>query len=259
MLWILHMCLNRPSRCHLDEQLDLCTSGVFSPIQNSSGDKCTFTSLLLASSITADLFLTFAKFHAETFSSSPHSLSTASLSLCAKSQWCSELSPFPPIWSSRILGSFLPYAVFGFHLLPIHMPFWGFVIILSNTGHPVPEFCPFARHSWSGLYFQFLPSILHDPRKFLVLWIDEMNTSWAFGHSRALVFHLPNYVSPSLSNFLTYFSRFRATNDQAWMWLDVSLISPRTTCILLDAFPALKVNWAKPVHVSDKSLEPWMF
>ena len=92
--------------------------------QNSSGDKCTFTSLLLASSITADLFLTFAKLHAETFSSSPHSLSTASLSLCTKSQWCSELSPFPPKWSSRILGSFLPYAVFGFHLLPIHMLIW---------------------------------------------------------------------------------------------------------------------------------------
>ena len=89
--------------------------------------KWTFTIFVLASSITSFVLLTFVRFHAEIFSSFSHSLSTAAFAagifmawgivinsctmplvikkkVCTKFLGCSELSPFPAIWSSWWFG-----------------------------------------------------------------------------------------------------------------------------------------------------------
>ena len=121
--WILRKIPNRLLQYHRGEQLDLCISGVF--VSNSAffrwqmsinDAKWTVAPDVRASSITCFLLLTFVKFHAEMFSNFSHSLSTAAfaagifiawgtrINLCTKLQCCSELSPFPAIWSSWYFG-----------------------------------------------------------------------------------------------------------------------------------------------------------
>ena len=95
-------------------QLDLYTSGVPSLIQqffrrprSIIDAKCTFTPLFLGLLITSNVFLTFARLHAERFSSFSNYLSAAALAagifvawgiglnLWTKLKWCSELLLFP--------------------------------------------------------------------------------------------------------------------------------------------------------------------
>ena len=93
--------------------------------------KWTAAPVVLASSITSFLLLTFVRFHAEIFSNFSHSLSTAAfaaeifmawsigINLWTKLQCCNEFSPFPAIWSSWWVGKkILPYAILWIHWLP---------------------------------------------------------------------------------------------------------------------------------------------
>ena len=83
----------------------------------------------------------------------------------------------------------------------------------------------------------------------------EINTSKSSGIFKLWPFTCPIFASPSLLSSLTYFSRFLATNDQALMWLAVSSISSRTTCIRQEAFPSLSTlcetcPWVRQISCS---------
>ena len=231
-------------------------SEFFSWQSSINGAKCTFTYLCLASSITSDLFLTFARFHAKIFLSFHHSLS--STSFAAGAFIAGGIGKICVIWSSWILAQFPPYAVFWFHLLLIFMSIW-ICDHIFEYGSTRSGTLPFATHGRSCLYFQFLPCILDDLHKLIPCPLDRWNKYLgAFGHSRAVVFHLPNFVSPSFENSLTYFYRFRATNDQVWNMLAVSLVSPWPH-VPSRGSSFSKVICLKSFHESDKSLDPSMF
>ena len=124
--WIPHKTQNHLSQYRLGVQLELCIFGVLPPVLHFSNDmsiseaKWTFAPFVLASSITSFLLLTFVRFHAGIFSNFSHSLSTAAfaagtfmawdigINLCTKLKCCSEISPFPAIWSSWWFGNDSP-------------------------------------------------------------------------------------------------------------------------------------------------------
>ena len=123
-----------------------------------SETKWTFVPDVLASSITSFLLLTFVRFHADIFSNFPHFLSTAAfaagifmtwdmrINLCTKQKCCSELSPFPAIWSSWWFGrdspirglvdslTFKIHASFDLIFLDLSPfpQFWLFLLILQG-------------------------------------------------------------------------------------------------------------------------------
>ena len=69
-------------------------------------------------------------------------------------------------------------------------------------------------------------------------------------------FHVAIFASPSAWRSFPYSPRVLAINDLAWMSTVFSFIPHRTTFIRQDVFSSIKVNRVKPVHGSDKSLDP---
>ena len=98
-------------------------SAFFKSQRSISEAKWTFAPVVLASSITSFLLLTFVRSHAGIFSSFSHSSSTAAfaegifmawgigINLCTKLWWWRELSPFPAIWSSWHYGRGSPVRI----------------------------------------------------------------------------------------------------------------------------------------------------
>ena len=228
--WILHKSLNHLSQFHLEVQVDLYTFGdpsnsAFFRWQMSISDaKCTVTPFFLASSITSDLLLTFARFHAGIFSSFSHSLSTAAfaagifitsgigINLCTKivmMQWITSFSCDVVFMNFRY-NSFRTQSLW-FICFQNARKFW-FVIILSATSHPVPAVCLFTRHSWGCWNFQLLPCILDDLFEFHILRINEVNSSLPSYIFELRLFSCPIFAFLSIWTSLTYFSRFHATN-----------------------------------------------
>ena len=143
-----------------------------------------FSTLVLCS-ITSDLLLTFLRSHAGIFSSFSHSSSTAAFTsgfsmdwgigrnLCTKFLCCSELSPFPAVWSSWYFGSdsctrilvLFPISCehsWGSPSIPCPQGQWiKFLVIfwhyrvshfcLSFSLAFLPNFTESSDHRWSGL------------------------------------------------------------------------------------------------------------
>ena len=113
---------------------------------------------------------------------SPHSLSTAAfaagifmawsigINLCTKLSCCSELSPFPALWSSWWVGNDSPQTQScGFTGFQNTRKFW-FDLIGFTTGRTMlTVLACLARHGGSHWRFQFLASILDVFFEFLVL------------------------------------------------------------------------------------------
>ena len=103
------------------------------------------------------------------------------------------------------------------------------------------------------MFFQFLHSILHDLRKFLVLWIDEMNTS-----ELSDILELWSFTCPILFFFHLEF-----------LGILLQISGPDVACRFVrlspdDMYPSgsfslIKENYMKPVHESDESLDSSMF
>ena len=147
VLWILRKSQNRLSQYHLEIQLDLETSG-----------KCTLMSFISCfidhfrcvsdfSQIPRRNFLWFSPFFVHCFFcfSYFHRLSIG-IKLCAILQWCSELHPFPAMWSSWILGaipstrSLLDSSASKIH---VNLDLW---LCIRATGHSMlAAICPFTR------------------------------------------------------------------------------------------------------------------
>ena len=89
--------------------------------------------------------------------------------------------------------------------------------------------------------FQFRPCIVDGLFELCVLTVNEVQTSQPPGIIELRFFTRRIFAFPSAYSSLTYLSRFQAINDLAWMLPAVSSISPRTTCILLEAF--LSILW----------------
>ena len=69
-------------------------------------------------------------------------------------------------------------------------------------------------------------------------------------------FHSTTFASPSAWHSFPFYLRFLDRKDLDWMSYVFSLISLRTTYIRLEVL--LPIEW-KPVHESDKSLDPSIF
>ena len=153
--WNLREALNRLLQYHLRVQLDLCILGALPPIQHFSSDMCPLmmqyellrpTSLLHRSPLS---YFWLSSNSTPKFSPSfSHSLSTAAfaagtfiawgigINLWTKLLCCSELSPFPAIWSSWWFGIDSPIRSLVDSLASrIHA---SFVLILLDP--PLPQF-----------------------------------------------------------------------------------------------------------------------
>ena len=142
--------------------------------------KWTLMSFVLASSITSDLLLTFVvsrnlfKFlpffiHCCFCSAVIFLAWGIGINLRTKLWCCSELSPFPAIWSSWYFGGFT-----GFQDT---RKFWLEIIGLA-TGLPTLAFLAcYARHGWSHRRFQFSSCILNGFFELIVLKVHEIDSS----------------------------------------------------------------------------------
>ena len=193
----------------------------FSILQMTDVDQWCKMNFFPRSSITSDLFLTFARFHARIFSSFSHSSSTAAfaagifiawgigINLCAKLQWCSGLLLFLAMWSSLTSGTILSMrSFFDSSASKTHAYFDLWSSILPQVT-PYLLFA-FTRHSVDCWNF-------HSVHSWWSLWIPFPEDQWSkflsvFLHFRASVFLLPNFCFSSFLSSLTYFSRFLATN-----------------------------------------------
>ena len=168
--------------------------------------KWTFSPFVLASSITSFLLLTYIKFHAEIFSIFSHSLSTAvfaagifmawgiGINLWTKLSWCSELFPFPAIWSSWWVGNNSPIRSLGDSLAStIHASFV-FNFVGCTTSTILHNFAGHSRNNWC---FQYLTSIPVGFLEFLFppgQWNRSLAISVLYPDGAS---HVINFASPS--------------------------------------------------------------
>ena len=94
----------------------------------------------------------------------------------------------------------------------------------------------FTRQSRSNRCFQFLTSMLDGFFEFLILQVDEIDSSQFSCVFKMELFFRPLLLSPSAWRAFPLFSRVLEINDLAWMSAVFSLISSRTTRILLEVF-----------------------
>ena len=166
--------------------------------------KMYFTSLFLASSITSDLFLTFARFHVEIFSSFLHSLSTAFFAsgnfiawgtgkICAP--YCNDAVNYILFLQSGLrefLVQFLPHAASfldsSASKIDVNLDLWlAFVLRVTPC---LLLFVHLQGMAGAVGISNFFPWIPHPQ----VQWNKYLEV---FGHFPALVLHLPKFASLS--------------------------------------------------------------
>ena len=217
-------------------QLDVCISGVSSVIQRNSDNseaKCTFYALIPCfivhfwfvsdfRQVPRRTFLKFFPFFCPLLlllqlSSFAWGMG---LNLCTKLKWCSELLPFPAIWSSWILGTFRSMrGLLDSSASKMWRKFW-IVIIFPASGHPVPAVCFFTRHCRCCSNFQLSQCIHDDLFELLILKINEINSS----HSSCIL-ELWFFTCPISFEFL---DKLLQISGHKWSGLDVAcrFVSP---------------------------------
>ena len=233
--------------------------------------KCTFTSLFLASSITADLFLTFARFHAEILSSFSQSFSTAAFassifiawgiwtSLCTKWKWCKERHPFPAIWTSWILGAVPSIRSHWIPLLP------RYTSTLTCDHHS----CYGSRRTFCSSRFYKAHAGDAGTSNFVRAFLRISLNSSSSGSMKQIPlslrafsifgFSLAQFCISSIFEFLDILLQISGHKKSG---LDVAcrLVNPPPDHMYpCGGFSFNKGKCVKPVHESDKSLDPSMF
>ena len=197
VLWILHKTPNRLSQCRLGVQLDLCIFGALPPIRHSSNDKCPSvrqnellrpSSLLhrspliyfwLSSGPTPKSFQYFPFFIHCCFAFAAGifmawGIGWICVPNCNAAVNCLLFLQHGPHDNSV---EFLPYAVLWIHWLPGSTQVFLISLVLPRVSH-----CLHVLHVLQGMAgshrrFQFLASILNGFFEFLVLRVNEINSS----------------------------------------------------------------------------------
>ena len=223
--------------------------------QRSINDaKWTFLPLVLVSSITSFLFLTFVSCHAGMFSNFSHSFSTAAIAsgiknawgigmtLCARQQWVTEFIPFAVMWSGWGLcpapsslglvhssaSTTQAYFVLRFPILRWISPLL-FIGILQGT---------------SGFLCEL---------EFFVVWLNEEFSSGVF---EFWFLDTPSLfcccIGHKFPHIRPYIIRTRGC-------LFPRNVPPWTMKYPSGGLSCNKINLVNPVHASDNSFSPSMF
>ena len=251
--WILRKTLSRLLQYHFGVQLDLCIFGALPPIQHFSNDICPSvrrnellrpTSLLhrspllhfwVSSGSTPESFQVYS-FSTADFAAGIFMAWGIGINLFTKLQCCSELLPFPAIWSPWWVGNDSPIRSLVDSLASrIHASFV-FYFVGSTTPTILIALNNFAGHSRSNWHFQFLTRVLDGFLVLLILRVNEIDPSQFSCVIKMELFTWPLLLLLQLGISSQFRPRVLAINDLAWMLAAFWSVSPRTTFVCLDVF-----------------------
>ena len=280
VLWILRESLNRLSQYHLEVQLDFCTSGVSSPIQHSSDDRdpsmmqnvLSHPYFLLHWSH-SELFLTFARFHAEDvlkfFFFLVHCCFRCRYLHCLRHRnkfvyqitmmQSIHYSLFLPIWSSWLWSAILTIRcplVSSASRIHANFDLWSSFMLRVS---PCLQLSSFTRHCSCGWDFQLFRAFLMISLNFINLEFNEINSCPAFGAFSSCGVPLAKFCFSFICRL-----RWQTSPDiwpqviRPWCCLPFrsSTSGPQKS---VWRFSFNKVDCVKPAHEADKSLDPSVF
>ena len=124
-----------------------------------------------------------------------------------------------------------------FHQITIHIfEFLFFAIVLCHFGDTrMLHVHPLAWHGWCHRSFQFSSCVSENLRILFVIWINKVNSTQFSSIVKFWLFFCPFLFFLDSARLYQFSSILLAIHNLVWLSFESLSVSPRTTCVLLEA------------------------